>query len=110
VAFHYDAFFEAVDTERQKRGLYWKDVADQADLAQSTLIRLGKGRRPDVETVVKLLEWLNVSSTMFFSGPTDEPTMLRITSAIEADADMSDEAKLIMRTLLITIFDQLRNV
>ena len=85
-AFDADAFYETVDGERRTRGLNWKEVAEKAGVSQSTLTRLGQGRRPDVDSFARLVAWGGFNADRFLVSPkmqqaggflTNLPTYLR---------------------------------
>lgn len=56
-----EALFTAVDRQRRARRIRFRDVADEAGISASTLTRLGYGRRPDVDGLVRLLLWLGTT-------------------------------------------------
>lgn len=68
ISFDDDAFFRALDRKRAVERLSWREVGRQLNLSPSTFSRLARGRRPDLETFVKLLSWLGASSEDFVSG------------------------------------------
>jgi hypothetical protein len=68
-AFDADAFYETVDGERRTRGLNWKEVAAQARVSQSTLTRLGQGKRPDVDSFARLVAWGGFAADQFVVTP-----------------------------------------
>ena len=49
-----DAFYAALDGERQTRLCTWKRVAEERDVSASTLTCISHGKRPDVDTVAAL--------------------------------------------------------
>ncbi len=59
------ALHAALDAERGARGLTWKDVAAQSGVSASTLTRLSQGRRPDVDSLVALTQWMDLSADAF---------------------------------------------
>ncbi len=54
-AFNADAFYETLDGEHRSRGLNWKDFTQGALVSQSTLTRLGQGKRPDMDSFARLV-------------------------------------------------------
>ena len=44
--FEADAFYAALDGERQARRKTWKKVADESGVSASTLTRIGQGETP----------------------------------------------------------------
>jgi len=56
-----DALYVALDRRRRHSRLKWRDVAAQAGISPSTCTRLGQGRRPDADGLVRILAWLNTT-------------------------------------------------
>jgi transcriptional regulator with XRE-family HTH domain len=86
------AFFEALERRRQAENLSWRQLGRQLGLSPSTFSRLARGRRPDIETFIKLLAWLDVPAATFTQGTTEASTQNRgqDTLAVIADALQSD--------------------
>jgi transcriptional regulator with XRE-family HTH domain len=58
-------FYEAVERRREDERLSWRQLATRLSLSPSTFSRLAQGKRPDVDTFVKLLAWLQQPATDF---------------------------------------------
>jgi len=58
--FDHDALVTALERARQDRGLSWRQVAVEADLEPSTLVRIVGGRTPDLPRFAALVDWLGV--------------------------------------------------
>lgn len=110
-AFDADAFFETVDGERQSRGLNWKQVAAEAGVSQSTLTRLGQGRRPDVDSFARLIAWGGLDADQFVSLPkmqqaggflTNLPTYLR------SDPNLDEKGVQALETIIRAAYGQFR--
>lgn len=110
-AFDADAFYESLDGERQSRELNWKDVAAQAGVSQSTLTRLGQGRRPDVDSFARLVAWGGFAADQFVTAPklqqvggflTNLPTYLR------SDPNLDDKGVQALETIIRAAYDQFR--
>jgi transcriptional regulator with XRE-family HTH domain len=111
IAFDADAFFETVDGERQSRSLNWKQVAAEAGVSQSTLTRLGQGRRPDVDSFARLVSWGGLDADQFVIAPkmqqaggflTNLPTYLR------SDPNLDDKGVHALETIIRAAYDQFR--
>lgn len=63
--FDLNAFFAALDAERQARRFTWKKVAEEAEMSASTLTRISQGKRPDVDTLAALCTWSGLSADNF---------------------------------------------
>ena len=101
--FNQEAFFAALDTERLARRKTWKQIAEESNVPASSLSRMGQGKKPDVETFAKLLNWSNLKAEVFIDNPAnkDRPTSLStITSLLRADPKLSQDSK---RTLEFVI-------
>lgn len=102
-SFNQEAFFAALDTERLARRKTWKQIAEESNVPASSLSRMGQGKKPDVETFAKLLNWSNLKAEVFIDNTDDKgrPTSLStITSLLRADPKLSKESK---RTLEFVI-------
>jgi transcriptional regulator with XRE-family HTH domain len=64
------ALYITLDSERQQRGLSWRQLAHQAGVGPSTLSRMAQGNRPDVDSFVALVQWLGVPAEQFMRGGT----------------------------------------
>lgn len=56
-----EALYTALDRQRRARHSYWRDVAAEAGISASTFVRLGQGKRPDADGLVRLLAWLGTT-------------------------------------------------
>ena len=52
--------YRRLDTQRQQRGLHWRDLAEQLDVSASMFSRMHDGGRPDADALVTLLTWLDL--------------------------------------------------
>jgi len=66
--FDMEAFYGSVDNERRTRGLTWKRVAEEAGVSASSLSRMARGKRPDVDTFAALAAWAQLDTNMFVAG------------------------------------------
>jgi len=77
------ALYTAIDAARAARGILWSDVADQAGVSASTLSRVGRGKRPDVDGFAALVQWLGVPAERFFTAtPSGRPPELEVQVAL----------------------------
>jgi transcriptional regulator with XRE-family HTH domain len=104
------AFFAALDAERASRHLTWKGVAHQAGISASTLTRMSKGRRPDVDGLASLVAWsgLDVAAFIRSSQPVTAPaTLTRMTTELRSDPILSEESQSALEEILRTTYRQL---
>ena len=102
--FNQEAFFAALDTERLSRRKTWKQVAEESKVPASSLSRMGQGKRPDVDSLARLLSWSRLKAESFIDKEGDEskPTSLaEISALLRADPKLSSDSK---RTLEHVIF------
>jgi transcriptional regulator with XRE-family HTH domain len=62
------ALYVTLDSERQQRGLSWRQLAHEAGVGASTLSRMAQGNRPDVDSFVALVQWLGMPAEQFMRG------------------------------------------
>lgn len=101
VMFDSRRFYEAVDRHRADLDLSWRQVAAQLSLSPSTFTRLAQGRRPDVDTFVKLLAWVDRPAEDFVkdaqakiveNSPTPKDTVREIADSLRSDPNLTSES------------------
>lgn len=115
LAFDDIVFFEALDRHRQEEGLSWRQLGRQLGLSPSTFSRLARGRRPDIDTFLKLLAWLDVPASTFMrgaaSGSNDAvgpDTLGVIASALRSDPAIPADAAGALEQLFRVAYGRLR--
>ncbi len=107
-----DAFFAALDAERQSRRMTWKKVAEQARVPASTLTRMSQGKRPDADTLAALCAWSGLKSENFIKvegGAIPQPQPLSMVTALfRADPNLTPEGAKALEVLVKTAYEQLR--
>jgi transcriptional regulator with XRE-family HTH domain len=83
-------FFAAIEGKRKAEGLSWRELGRRLKLSPSTFSRLSRGRRPDVETFLRLVGWLDMPAELFVRGEKPLPrkrksTMAEIARALRQD-------------------------
>lgn len=85
-------FFKDVDLHRRDVGLSWRQLGKTLDVGPSTFSRMSQGKRPDVDTFLKLLAWLGTPAETYLAGserPTPSPdTMTQVLAVLRADASL----------------------
>lgn len=66
------ALYVTLDSQRQQRGLSWRQLAQEAGVGPSTLSRMANGNRPDVDSFASLVHWLGMPAEEFLRHPDDE--------------------------------------
>ena len=90
-----DAFYAALDGQRQARQCTWRRVAEESGVSASTLTRISQGRRPDVDSLAALSAWSGLDVDMFVRGrsPKTEPEPLAvISSCLRSDPRLNEHA------------------
>lgn len=122
---HFDAeaFYDALDAERQARNLTWKEVAAQSGMSASTLTRMAQGRRPDVDSLAALLTWSGLSANDFIRDESDvaegpagggaerergpEPLAM-ISTYLRGDKHLTPESAKALDELVKAVYERLR--
>lgn len=110
-AFDSEAFFAALDAERESRSMHWKAVASEAGVSASTLTRIGQGRRPDVDSFAALIAWAGLDPEKFFRNDDDSrgpSTLSGISVLLRHDPNLSDDAAAAIEELVKATYKRLR--
>lgn len=73
MGFDQERFYRALERHRSDIGLSWRAVARELDISASTLSRLARGRRPDLDSFLKLVTWLGEPAESFLSTAAPGP-------------------------------------
>ena len=75
---------------RSKRGkLGLRAAAQEIGISAPTLSRIEQGNLPDIDTYVKICEWLNVSTDFFTSSTTEFTSQEFVIASLRADKTLS---------------------
>jgi transcriptional regulator with XRE-family HTH domain len=110
-AFDVDAFYEALDGERRSRAVNWKEVAGEAGVSQSTLTRLGQGRRPDVDSFARLVAWGGLDADRFVRGvrrPSSGGFLTELPAYLRSDPNLDARGVQALEAIISTAYDQFR--
>lgn len=109
--FDSDAFYEALDAERQARNLNWKQVAGESGVSASTLTRMAQGRRPDVDGLAALSAWSGLGADNFVRSENErheaEP-LTRIVAHLRSDKNLTPEAATALNEVIKATYARLR--
>jgi transcriptional regulator with XRE-family HTH domain len=86
----YELVRERLRRARKQRNLSLRQVADEIDVSPSTLSRVERGAQPDLETVNRLIDWLELDrSAVFHSAPKDpKDTTKQVEVLLRADKNL----------------------
>jgi transcriptional regulator with XRE-family HTH domain len=94
--FDTDAFFAALDAEREGRKKTWKEVAAESGVSASTLTRMAQGKKPDVDGLAALLKWSGLKTEDYIKGKgktQPQPnTMAVVSSLLRADKRLNKDS------------------
>jgi transcriptional regulator with XRE-family HTH domain len=111
--FDEQAFYAALDSQRQSRRLNWKQVAQAAGVSASTLTRIAQGRRPDVDSLAALLAWSGLKADQFVVADEHAPTrpdpLAQVTAYLRADPHLKPEAAAALEAVLKAAYEKLRH-
>lgn len=107
-----EAFYEALDSQRQVRKITWKQVAKESGVSASTLTRLAQGKRPDVDSMAALLAWSGLKADSFIrrAGKVQgkaEP-LAEVTALLRADRNLSRDGAIALESLIKAAYEKLR--
>lgn len=111
---HFDAaaFYAALDAVREARRLNWKQVAAASKVSASTLTRIAQGRRPDVDSLAKLLAWSGLKAEQFVrteTPPSRKPqTLAMISTYLRADPHLTPQSAAALEELVKVTYRRLR--
>jgi transcriptional regulator with XRE-family HTH domain len=94
--FDIERFFRDVDQRRRDNSLSWRQLGKTLQVSASTFSRMSQGKRPDVDTFLKLLAWLGTPADTYLEG-VERPvpatdTMTQVLAALRGDAALAPEA------------------
>jgi transcriptional regulator with XRE-family HTH domain len=109
--FDVEAFYQALDGERQGRRLNWKQVAAETGVSASTLTRMAQGKRPDVDGLAALAAWSGLNTDDYVRSaetrPEPEP-LAAISTYLRGDKNLSPEAATALDELIKATYQRLR--
>lgn len=110
--FDTEAFYAAIDAQRQARKLTWKQVAAQSGVSASTLTRMAQGRHPDVDGLAALIAWSGLDADAFINDKEKErgepETLAMISTYLRSDPHLSPESARALDELIKATYQHLR--
>lgn len=112
-AFDSEAFYAALDAQRAAKSLTWKDVAGATGLSPSTLTRMARGSRPDVDGLASLLAWSGLGAEAFIRSTradhaTEPETLALISTSLRKDPELSPESAQALEQIIAAAYGQMR--
>ena len=93
-----DAFYAALERSVRARGTNWKTVSQDTGVSQTTLTRMGQGRRPDAASMATLSAWAGINPAHYVAGSFASRgegggTLEKLMLVLRQDSQLSDEAR-----------------
>ncbi|MBL8776058.1 MAG: helix-turn-helix transcriptional regulator [Acidimicrobiales bacterium] len=109
-SFNAEAFYKALDLQRDTKSLTWKDVAAAAGVSPSTLTRMKQGKRPDVDSMAALASWAGLDLDTFVVGDVrgEAEALPRISALLRADPNLSKTSVTAIEEMLRATYEALR--
>ena len=89
----------------------WRQVAEQAGVNQSTLTRLARGKRPDVDTLAALVDWAGLKADDYVVRVhQNEPVnpLAMISTYFRGDCNLTPEAAAALEKVVKATYEALR--
>jgi transcriptional regulator with XRE-family HTH domain len=111
--FDIEAFYAALDSQREAKKMTWKDVAAETGVSASTLTRMAKGKSPDAKGMAALFVWSGFNADEFMrgrnAGNRNEPeTLAKITAVLRADTSLSKESAAAIEQILKATYNRFK--
>jgi transcriptional regulator with XRE-family HTH domain len=110
-SFDATAFYAALDATRDAKSKNWKQVAGESGVSASTLTRMAQGKRPDVDSLAKLLRWsgLNPSDYLLSEKRAAGEPMAQISTLLKSDRNLSPESASALDKIIRAAYKQFRD-
>lgn len=108
-------FSLGVEQRRRNEGLSRRELARRLEISPSTFTRLSQGHRPDVETFVKILAWLDQPAEAFFDDLPGETsleslgTVRQIAEALHRDPTLSPDQASALEDIVRVAYHRFRD-
>ena len=111
--FDAEALHAALDSQRDARGMTWKQVAAETGVNASTLARMAQGKSPDANGLAALLTWSGLPAEKFIRrtearGRNEPETLAQITAVLRADRNLSKESAVAIEQILRAAYKRFR--
>lgn len=105
--FDFDGFHAALDGIRRSRGMTWRQVAREANVSASSLTRMARGSRPDIDTVASLAAWASLDPATFFPRSAEESALSMVAAYIHRDPALTPAAASALEQVVRATYSQL---
>ncbi len=77
MTFDFQRFYRAVDARRGLRAVSWRQVAREAGVSASTLVRMAQDKRPSADGLALLAAWAGVNPADFVGETPPQNVQIR---------------------------------
>lgn len=110
--FQAEAFYEAIATTVEARGISWKQVSKETNVGASTLTRMAQGRQPDAASLAALSAWAGINPAEFVKRPGQPPVVKAHLSAaltlLRSDPKLKPEDAKALEAIIKVAYNQFR--
>ena len=108
------ALYAALESEKNARGMSWRQLARDCDLSPSTFTRMANGLRPDVDAFAALVQWLGQPAESFMTTDPEEagppPDLVAsLAPLLRARKDLSEQDVQHLQTLFAEAVEEFRS-
>jgi hypothetical protein len=109
--FDESAFYAALDAQRTARRMTWSGVARATGVSSSTLSRMSRGQRPDLDSLAALAAWGDLAIDDFVRGRSKTQrasTIATLAARLRGDPHLSPESAAALEAIVKVAYDRLR--
>jgi len=112
-----DGFYADLERTVRARGSSWKSVSQATGVSQTTLTRMGQGRRPDAASMASLSAWAGINPADYVVGakPVDATasqlspdTLAMIGKILRQDPTLSPDGRQKLETIVASAYTALK--
>ena len=112
-SFAADAFYEALDATRDARKKTWKQVGEESGVSASTFTRMAQGRRPDVDSLAKMVSWSGLDPNDYVVTPgrkRSAESLAVISTLLKGDKNLTPESAAALEKVIRAAYQQFREI
>lgn len=85
--FDAQGFYQAIERDVSARKITWRELSIATGVSQTTLTRMGQGRKPDAASMAALSAWAGINPANYFKGASPQPDIAAGAVYAELDDD-----------------------
>lgn len=107
-------FFSALERSVRARNVTWKEVSNDTGVSQTTLTRMGQGRRPDAASLAALSAWAGLNPAnyvprQFSNRRAEGQTLEQVALLFRQDAQLSDDSRRKLEVIVESAYNALKD-